>query len=219
MRRSSVILFLIISGFTLGIGTFLYTATPDRDPITVYLPIFLLTAVLLAIPAGLFMSIRRYGLLLLAALLVVSAVPLIGGGPLESLACTTHDRMPVRDLDAQAATAQVNFCGELVLCELVALGTEGFEQEVCVVKDLRTDDQIAFFNYILPNQLTASSSQLGEAEALSLRDDPAGTIVVRDGRWEPSRDIACAVPGVCALQPIISGEVYSSPAIYDIVRR
>jgi len=220
MRRSNIIIFVVITGFTLVMGTFLYTATPDRSPFTVYLPIYLLTAVLLAIPAGIFLSLRRYALILLAGLLVVSAVPLLGGGALDSLACSTRGRTPVRDLDAQLPAAQVTFCGEVVQCQVATnIALDGSEIEVCVMRDLQNSTQIAFFNYILPDRAQATSGEIGAAEALALRDTEAGTVVVREGRWEQVLDVACAVPGVCALQPIPIGEVYGSPAVYDVVRQ
>lgn len=219
MRRTNIIIFVLITGFTLGMGTFLYTATPDRSPFTVYLPIFLLTAVLLAIPAGIFLSLRRYALILLAGLLVVSAVPWLGAGTLDSLSCSTRGRTPVRDLEAQSPAAQVNVCGELVQCEVATnIALDGSEIEVCVIRDLRNSTQVAFFNYILPNRAQATTSEIGAAEALALRETDAGTVVVREGRWEPSLDVVCAVGDICQLQPIPIGEVYGSPAVFDVVR-
>jgi hypothetical protein len=211
---------LLLIGFTPCIGTYLYTATPEINPLTIFLMLFVLSAVLLAVPAGFVFSVWHYGVLVLIAAVLVFSVPVLLRNSMASLACSTHGRTPVANLIKAAPGEQVTFCGVVETCTVTALAGDGSLQEVCVMRDAGDRDAaIVFYNYtLLDDSQSITDPQTSAAQRELTMIDNIDDILVRAGRYEPELYIACAVPDVCARQPLPFGEVYSSPAIFERVR-
>lgn len=218
--RGMLFVIVFISGLSIALGLFLYTATPDVSIFTLMGLVFALLAVLFAVPVGFFLSLRRYILALIVCALIVLAVPLMARAPIEDLACNVRGRTPIADLPGTSPGSIVNICGELVSCQVEQLGFDGSSQEVCYLRDTGDGNAtIAFYNYTLLDRTRNSQQAINTNEEQRLRDTDAGTLIVREGIFYDDLLEGCmGLPGMCALQPLPLGEVYSNPAIYSLVR-